>query len=640
MASWTDPWVNLLPEAARGGGLLLLDLETQGREDVTSIGGPAYARSLRDEPTPVMCCAYYRPHCDRDIQLWTPGASLDWLYQHTGGFVAHNVEFEYWVLREVWGLDIPPELWLDTAALGRHWSYPGSLDEATGEKDKEGKRIMLKLSKPRRPSKTNPEPYWTPETKPDDFARLYSYCKNDVWAMARFLRALEPPRAGEKAVMDLTFRMNLRGLRIDQEALQQARKLAKADQARISAKCKALTGASASQVAVLAKNLGVKSLAKDQLRDMLRDPAVSEKTKQALRLRQEYAKASVAKVDAFLRHQLDGRIYDGLIYGGAERTLRWSGRGIQPQNMPRGGGMATLALFDELLEGRLPDTYTTDDGDEISGTQDIIKSLVRGFIVGPLLVGDYSQIEARILSWYAGDEEMLHAFANKLDPYKLMAAGIYHKDADDVTKPERFMGKQTVLGAGYGLWVRGFRSMLSKTYDVHLDEEEATRILKGYRRKAKAVVQFWERIEGALQSSRDDGTGKWIDKGKRLGVRAQGDQFYIQLPSGRRITYRQVDWGKSTYHGRLPNGAGYGRTGFYGGAMCGHIVQGTARDLMSHALLQLDAEGFPLILTVHDEAVSEDGDLELFDQTMRRLPPWATELPVDVECFRTERYRK
>ena len=92
--------------------------------------------------------------------------------------------------------------------------------------------------------------------------------------------------------------------------------------------CQALTGHTASQVAALTKHLGVDSLAKDKLRDMLRDPAISPGKKKVLRLRQEYAKASIAKINAFLRHQVDGRIHDGIIYGGADRTLRWSGRGI------------------------------------------------------------------------------------------------------------------------------------------------------------------------------------------------------------------------------------------------------------------------------------------------------------------------
>jgi DNA polymerase len=145
-------------------------------------------------------------------------------------------------------------------------------------------------------------------------------------------------------------------------------------------------------------------------------------------------------------------------------------------------------------------------------------------------------------------------------------------------------------------------------------------------------------VEHTLARARKSGKAVWIDKEKRLGLQwPSADSFFIQLPSGRRITYREVE--KDTYHGRL-KGGGYGRVKFYGGALTGHIVQGTARDLMAYALVNLDRVGFELILTVHDEAVTLDGDLERFEGVMRTIPPWADGLPVDVECFRTPRYRK
>ena len=635
LPSWTKVW---------GGNLFFLDCETQCELDVTKVGAPAYARALRERAekgeNPVMCWAWWNG--GGDITLWTPenDVSLDPLLHHDGMYVAHNVEFESNVIRELYGLDIPPERWWDTAALARHWSYPGSLKHATGEKDMEGNRIMLKLSKPGRPSKDNRDLFWTPRTKPEDFERLYEYCRQDVIVMARFMKTrLLPPRANEKKVMDLTMAMNRRGMPIDIPSLGRAKLLANRDQKRISDEVKKITGFTATQVGELAKWLGMKSIAKDKLRDALRDPSVSEKHKEVLRLRQEFAKASVNKLNAFLARAVDGRIHDGLIYGGAERSLRWSGAGLQPQNIPRGGGFSSLPLFDAIAKGELPAEYTDDDGNRITGTQDIIKSMLRGFITGPLLVGDYSQIEARTLAWYADDGVMLDAFATGKDPYKLMASSIYRKPVEEITKPERFMGKQTVLGCGYGLGPGGFQSMLDITYDVQIDESTARSIVSAYRNASPKVVSFWSRIEQKLIKSRKDHKARWIVPGLLAVHWYQPDEFFIQLPSGRRITYRGVEG--DTYYGRM-KGGGYGQVKFYGGALTGHIVQGTARDLMAYALLNLDAAGFHLILTVHDEAVAlaMANRLKEFERTLRLLPDWAKGLPVDVECVATPRYRK
>jgi hypothetical protein len=899
--------------------VLYLDCETQSPVDVTKVGAPVYARAVKEQGS-VMCWAHAL-NDDEPVALWTPGLSLAWLKGHNGLFCAHNAEFEYWILREVYGIDICPERWIDTAAIARYNTLPGKLEEVGKffgvEKDMDGSRVMLKLSRPRRPSKANPDPYWTPETKPDDFTRLYQYCRRDVEVSRMLHRMLPPLSDTETRVYQLTMRMNQRGMRVDLPALVKAKAIARADQDRISAAVKKITGYTASQVGPLAEWCGMPDgIAKHKIRDALRGKLTLPQ-RVVLEHRQEFAKASVKKINAFLQRQLDGYIHDGLIYGGAERTLRWTGSGVQPQNMARGAGKASLAAFEELAMGRLPDRLEDDDGKVFTSKQDILKSLVRGFILGPMLVGDFSQIEARTLAWYADDTKLLHAFATGQDPYRIMASKIYHKPVEEITKPERFMGKQAVLGCfeadtkvltskgwlpiievtkehllwdgkewvrsqgaifsgmkptirkhgiaatkdhlihvgtwvpwgrlsptdlksalrlatlpsagmseaqgresigrlcasasadqfthmrnttlrpeelrgvtpapkskrrepcrnntgatkifarirsiaracstafrhasivvttlrrrclsttedavsaciggavqkgagtscptfllfpggttpllrltesmstgvmlraisallpkqkmqrtsghlpilrpvfdisnsgprhrftvltshgavlahncGYQLGKHGFQYMLDVTYDTQISEGEAEKIISAYRAASPTVVRFWGRIERTIRAARGQDKGLYIKK--PLGVKWTDEEtFFIRLPSGRKVWYRQVEMTdhEITCFGRLKTG-GYGRIKIYGGAITGHIVQTTARELMAAALLRLDEEGFELFLTVHDEAVSRDGDLEKLARIMRQSPKWAVGLPIDVDCFRTERYRK
>jgi DNA polymerase len=293
----------------------------------------------------------------------------------------------------------------------------------------------------------------------------------------------------------------------------------------------------------------------------------------------------------------------------------------------------------------LPRRIWDGDGTCYEGANEILKQTMRALLVGPFLVGDYGQIEARLLSFIAGDKLLLTAFEKGQDPYKLMAANIYHKDPEDVTKPERFMGKQAVLGAGYGLGHRGFRSLLDLTYDVQIDEEDAIRIIDGYRAASIAVVQLWKKLEKALAyAAKLIGKRVVILPGLSMKFHSY-DTMTIRLPSGRDLWYRNVEYrpreGWRAY-GRDRVTKQMGQVPIHGGALTGHIVQSTARDIMASALERLEDANFRTVLSVHDEAVVESGPerLEEFEQTMLALPHWAAGLPIKVDVFATERYRK
>lgn len=639
--------------AARFSGLdfkkiLWLDLETRSEVDLKKVGSQVYA----EHPSTEIMCASFSINDDEQINRWTEVdgepllAAIPELADEEVLVAVHNAEFEPRIFQGVLNHRIPVERILDTAAVARAARLPGGL-EALGaffgrDKDMEGNRIMLKLSKPRRPSKDNPDTFWTPSTKPEDFDRVYQYCDWDVDVMRYCAMRMPPMMQREMAIYRATYHMNERGIPVDSEAVSSMSVAAEQAKKRMSDEIKDEYGFTLSQVKDVASFIGMDSVAKAPLRDFLKDPSEDEDKRRVALARQRFAKTSVNKLAAFAKRTArDGRIHDGIIYGGAEGTLRFSGGGIQPQNLPRGMGAKQDDVFALLMQS-VEDFLMVYDDDPLEILAEILRGLIthtKGFFVG-----DFSQIEARILSWFAQDTELLAVFSAGGDPYKMMAAKIYNKSIGQVTPDERFMGKQTVLGCGYGLGAYGFSSMLDITYDVQIPIDEAKSIVNAYRKSAPKVVDFWDRIGKALMHARRN-IGMVVKIADKLGVTFKSlTEFHIILPSKRRLRYYNVTWDKKTgwkAFGRLPSGAGYGDVKIYPGKLCGHIVQSTARDVICEAILTLDQRGFPLVLTVHDENVTLANDrYEEFVEIMQTPPAWLTDFPLAVDAFHTERYRK
>lgn len=288
-----------------------------------------------------------------------------------------------------------------------------------------------------------------------------------------------------------------------------------------------------------------------------------------------------------------------------------------------------------------------------------ISNMLRGYIrAAPgkiLIVGDLSQIEARSLNWLAGQDDTIRLFATGGDPYCAMASRIYGHEVTKKDKDKRFMGKQAVLGAGYGLGAHGFQFMLDETYDVQITEEFAKQVVAAYRAASPAVVKFWARLNDGfvhtvaskkerVRVTRNITTGYF----KHHGV----PYAWIELPSKRRLYYAEPELVSTkkgpavSYFGRDRFSKGWSRVKTYGGKISENITQAFSRDIIAHAMLRLDAAGFNLEGTVHDEVISEE-DMEgyeekekIFHDLMIEVPPWAEGLPLDCEVFSSVRYRK
>lgn len=643
--------------------LLYLDLEWRSELDVTRYGTYAVA----EHPSTEILCACWALD-DGPIHTFQGSPTPGILERSNVFYVAHNIDAERNMLRAKLGLDIPLERWIDTAALAARQSLPRNLEEL-GEfffpdnperwKDMEGNRIMKKLARPRRPSADNPDPWWTPETKPEDFQKLYAYCARDVELMRDAHKKLLPLGEQEHRVWLATERANQRGVKIDLESIPLAQKLITATGVQLSQEFRRLMGCPARNPTAAATACGLPNMKKSTVRKALRED-LDPRVRQALLLHRQLALSSTSKLSAMVRRvSADGRLRGALNYSGAERTGRWSSMGVQLQNFKRGIGELTDLAFAALHADVLVESFHGHErpapDKPLETALDITAEILRGFLVGPFIAGDLAQIEARTLAWLAGQDDLVQVFRDKGDPYSMMASKIYGRPINKKKDPgERFMGKQVVLACGYGQGHRGFRRLLDETYDVHIDEPFAQKVIKVYRRSNPRIVKFWELLENAfryviankskrVKVARVDGAGVPLFMGT---VEVAGVPYaFIELPSGRRLYYARPELkaGEIRYFGRdIRQGGIWTRISTYGGKLAENVTQAVSRDVIAESLLKLEEKGYELLFTVHDEIVAEDlgEDLEEFKRLMEEVPSWATGLPVEAECFKAARYRK
>ncbi len=608
-----------------------LDFETRSKLELRKVGADVYSR----HPSTKVTSTSYA--FDDDPVIHIPGPPDPCLFFGCI-WVAHNHEFEQAIIRNTLGYEKPIE-WEDTMALAAAMSLPLSLEKLAAffgyEKDMAGHRVMLKLSKPRRPSKENKDEFWERETKPEDFDILDDYNQKDCGVMRQIHKRLLKLSQTEKSIFNLTRKINEHGIAVDVASVLRAAELVRAETKRISAEFESIAGCNPRNPTAVARLLGLpdsRKLTIERELSKTRDPL----RRHLLEMRQLLGRSSVAKLEGLLLRTGPGKKLRGsLVYGGAQRTLRWASRGVQLQNIPRGYGASTDSLF-SLLEMQNLDVY-----DE---PLRVIPGMLRGFFGGPFLVGDFAQIEARVTAWLAGQSDLLDAFANNKDPYRKMAAQIYGKPEKAITKDERFVGKTIVLGCGYQMGPDRLQSTLTG-YKVDVDWDFCMRCIRIYRATNPRIKNFWWDIQRCWERALDGHPNKHPSgitfcRAVHFGVR----YMVVGLPSGRKLYYAKPERdlsGELRYFGQNIYTRQWEQVKTYGGKMVENIVQATARDILARAMLRLDSAGFDVVLTVHDEVVAEDdGRLKTFESIMKHPPDWAPGLPVEVEVFSCARYRK
>lgn len=492
-----------------------------------------------------------------------------------------------------------------------------------------------------------------PADAPEKWAVYKKYNAQDVETERAVRKALEvwplPEHEWELYALDQI--INDRGVRIDRKLVKNAMTVDAAFSEAAYRRAKELTGlenpGSVNQLkAWLAdQDMPMESLAKKIVQEKAArtDGIVAE----LLNLRLELSKTSVKKYEAMARTVCrDGRVHGLLQFGGASRTFRWAGRLVQAQNLPQ-NHLPDLDLAREIVKA----------GDEkqlellFGSVTNTLSELIRTAFIPRdgcrFIVADFSAIEARVLAWLAGEEWVLEEFRGSGKIYEATASRMFHIPQETIVKGHpnyeyRQKGKQATLSCGYGGGVGALKAM-----GARMPEEEMQPLVDAWRAANPSIVAFW----GALdRAARTVIRRKETVRAGRVTLYWQDDKMFIRLPSGRNLCYQSPHFTENRFGSDAigyyaPNAAGQMvEQETFGGKLAENATQAIARDILAHAMLNLESAGYPIVFHVHDEAIMEvpigKGSLEEACRIMAIPPDWAKDLPLRADGDELPYYRK
>lgn len=720
---------------------LFLDFETFSEADLKKVGSYAYAEHPTTE---VLICTY--AFDDEPVQVWdcTDGSDMPGdLHRALRRLVKPNSRikmvwhngsmFDRLIMKHCWGFDIPVSNTIDTMIWAFRHALPGSLDalcevlgvSADNAKDKRGKALIQRFSKP------TPKNYkirrYTAETHPDEWALFIKYAVSDITAMREVFHKL--PRWGnsefEDRVLELDQLINDRGFKVDVALAEAAIEAVEKHKAQLQEEAQrnyggTLTGKDFLPILrELAPAHRIHNAQKSTLNDLLADDDLPDDARAIIEMRLGAASTASTKYNPLLLgRSSDDRRRGCIQYGGAKRTLRFAGKGFQPQNLARGyyHDDELDKGISALLKGRAHRRF-----DVAKLTASTVRSCIIPEAGHKFVVADYSNVEGRGLAWLAGEDDLIEVFVNGVDVYKKLASTVFNVAYEAVTKDQRQIAKAMVLGLGYAGGVGAFVTFAK---NLGLDLNDMTRTLDGtfpdhiwsatargyewariqeakrpprpgekddrpsyildkkvwrtcdalkrmYREANPAIVQFWRDIEDAAMAAIRN-PGKEFTAGPRgvkfsrnmetdnNGNKVAGWWLRMTLPSGRVMSYPGVglsvsketdeDGKVSTnvrikYQGENQLTRQWGFQYTYSGKLVENCTQALCRDLLANALLNVEANGYPIVLHVHDEIICETPDLPEYnvaelERLMCELPEWAEGFPLVAEGAEMKRYAK
>ena len=545
----------------------------------------------------------------QQIKQWLQ-SSFEW---ERSFVLAHNTLFDGAILS--WRFDINPRGWLDTLCMGRALhgvEVGGSLKVLTeryglGEK---GTEVINAIGKRRLNFTT------------EELARYGDYCINDVELTYKLFNILAKdfPKQ-ELRVIDQTLRMFIDPvLELDGDMLQQHLiniKQMKEDLLTSSGVDKAEL-MSNEKFAELLRSFGVEP-------PMKVSPATGKQTYAFAKSDEEF-KALADYEDVRVQTLVAARL-------GTKSTLEET-RTQRFIDISKRGNLPVPIRYYAAHTGRF-------GGDDKINMQNLPSrgnnaNKLKKSIIAPdgytIIDADSAQIEARVLAWLSGQDDLVTAFAEGKDVYKKMASAIYGKPEFEITKDERFVGKTTILGAGYGMGAVKFQAQL-KNMGVDVDVNEARRIIDIYRRTNDAVVRLWRQAQNALVNM---SRGEPAPLGIRGVLEVAPKETAIRLPSGLLMRYDDLKFDQTDKGIEFHYKTRKGRTRIYGGKVIENVCQAIARCIIAEQMLKI-GKRYKVVLTVHDAIAVCVPDAEVVPATqyveecMRWVPEWAKGLPVNCE---------
>ena len=577
---------------------------------------------------------------------------------------AYNAQFERVCLSRYLKLPdgeyLNPQSWYCTAVQAAELALPLSLADVGSvlglerQKMTEGKELIKYFCVPCKPTKSNGN---CTRNRPchdiNKWETFKKYCMRDVDVERQIADKLKmyPISDEEHRLYVLDQIINDRGVLVDSELAEQAVKLNSIQTAVAVEQAYMITGLenpnSVTQLKQWLKEKGVEieSLSKKSVKSLAdeTDGDVSE----MLKLRLLMAKTSVKKYEAVIRSVCsDNRVHGMMRFCGANRTGRWSGNILQPQNLPQ-NHLPDLTLARDIVK----------DGDfemldmMFGNVPNVLSELIRTVLIPKpnhrFIVADFTAIEARVLAWIAGEQWRIDTFKNGGDIYCASASKMFKVPVEKhgVNGELRQKGKISELACGYGGSVGALKNM--GAVEMGVQENELQGLINDWRNANPHIVRFWYEVGNAAMKAIKEKTT--VPLGKLVFAYERGILF-IRLPSGRRLSYIKPRIGTNRFGGDsitymgINSAKKWDRLETFGGKLTENIVQGTARDLLANALINAANAGYDTVFHVHDEIICEVpngyGSVDELCKLMCIKPEWADGLPLNADGFECEYYKK
>ena len=647
---------------------LSIDLETRSSIDISKAGVYKYAESpdfnillfgvsVNGGPVIVydLACSDVIP--DEILAALSDPGIIKWAYNASFERVCISIWLRRNYPQYFSGDYINPSSWKCSMVWAAYNGLPFGLERvgaALGleqQKLKEGRDLIRYFCNPCKPTKSNGGRTWNlPEHAPEKWELFKKYNQRDVEVEMQIQERLKnypvPDFIWDEYHLDQV--INDRGIMIDRELVEQAIKIDEISNADLTAQMQKLTDLenpnSVAQLKGFLSEKGIEadSLGKKDVVEMIKT-APSELA-EILQLRLQLAKSSVKKYQAMQNAACDDDRCRGMFqFYGASRSGRWAGRLIQLQNLPQNHlpdleqARALVKAGDyemvKMLYGNVPQ---------------ILSELIRtAFIPAPgykFIVSDFSAIEARVLSYLAGETWRSDVFKNNGDIYCASASQMFGVPVEKhgVNGHLRQKGKIAELALGYGGSVGALKAM--GAIEMGLAEEELQPLVSMWRESNPRIVQYWWKVDTAVKTAIKEHVPTQVGIVQFFW---KSGMLFIELPSGRRLAYVKPRIGENKFGGESITYMGtdaqkkWNRIESYGPKFTENIVQAISRDILAYAMNTL--KDYRIVGHVHDEVIIEaPAEVSMNDvcELMGQTPPWVPGLLLRADGYECDFYRK
>lgn len=656
---------------------LSLDLETKSSVDISKCGAYKYAESPDFEILLFGVSVNHGPITVYDLACGdtVPDEIICALSDDSVIKTAYNAAFER-ICLSVWlrrfypqhfrTYSIPgdpvrnyldPSSWRCTLVWAAYNGLPLGLEKVgavlgfEAQKLKEGKDLIKYFCCPCKPTKKNGGRTWNlPHHDPDKWALFKRYNERDVLVELQIQERLKnypvPDFVWEEYCLDQE--INDRGIMIDQEMVTQALRIDELSKTDLTARLKRKTGLENPGSVVQMKSylskkgMDVDSLGKKEVAAMIK--SAPEDLAEVLSLRLQLAKSSVRKYQAMQNAVCaDSRCHGMFMFYGANRSGRWAGRLIQLQNLPQ-NHMEDLDQARALVKAgdyeMLDMLY-----DSVPG---VLSELIRtAFIPRPgykYIVSDFSAIEARVLSYLAGEKWRAEVFHKGRDIYCESASRMFGVPVEKhgINSHLRQKGKIAELALGYGGSVGALTAM--GALDMGLSEDELQPLVDMWRSSNPHITSYWWAVDAAVKKAIKQRCQTQVGD---ITFVVKSGMLFITLPSGRRLAYAKPRIGENRFGGESVTYMGidaqkkWSRIESYGPKFVENIVQAVSRDILAYAMKTLHY--CQIVGHVHDELIIEcspDVSLDVICEQMGRTPPWLPGIELKADGYECNFYQK